>query len=190
MPLVVSLVHGESLTRRRLCEELARYDLLVTFNSNSFDLPRPPCNDPRSPFGSASMDLCVLGRQLGYRGGLKAIEQQLRLSRRADLWGMNGAEAGQLRSRCEIFGMKRHDSDSWPITRWIVSTYSQLADLFYCLMVQQRRVMTRHANFAPGGQAEYTRIHSGVLSFPKIPRRALVIERCSRPKHAVHRFSL
>ena len=99
MPLVVSLVHGESLTRRRLCEELARYDLLVTFNSNSFDLPRPPCNDPRSPFGSASMDLCVLGRQLGYRGGLKAIEQQLRLSRRADLWGMNGAAAGQLRNR-------------------------------------------------------------------------------------------
>ena len=34
-----SLVEGESLTRQRLCEELAQYDLLVTFNGTSFDLP-------------------------------------------------------------------------------------------------------------------------------------------------------
>lgn len=34
-----SLVQGESLTRQRLCDELAQYDLLVTFNGASFDLP-------------------------------------------------------------------------------------------------------------------------------------------------------
>src|SRR6185503_9565645 len=34
-----SLVEGELLTRRRLCDELAQYDLLVTFNGTSFDLP-------------------------------------------------------------------------------------------------------------------------------------------------------
>jgi len=35
----VSLVRGESLNRRRLCDELAQYDLLVTFNGTAFDLP-------------------------------------------------------------------------------------------------------------------------------------------------------
>src|SRR5262252_1733518 len=34
-----SLLEGELLTRRRVCEELAQYDLLVTFNGTSFDLP-------------------------------------------------------------------------------------------------------------------------------------------------------
>jgi hypothetical protein len=34
-----SLIRGESLTRQRLCDELAQYDLLITFNGTSFDLP-------------------------------------------------------------------------------------------------------------------------------------------------------
>src|SRR5262249_23630184 len=34
-----SLVKGDSLHRRRLCDELAQYDLLLTFNGSTFDLP-------------------------------------------------------------------------------------------------------------------------------------------------------
>ena len=34
-----SLVEGDLLTRRHLCDELAQYDLLVTCNGASFDLP-------------------------------------------------------------------------------------------------------------------------------------------------------
>ena len=103
---------------------------------------------------------------------------------------MNGAEAGQLRNRWRNIRDKEARQRLLAYNQADCVNIQPLADLFYCLMVQQRRVMTRHADFAPGGQAEYTRIHSGVLSFPKIPRRALVIERCSRPIHAVHRFSL
>ncbi len=72
-----SLVEGESLTRQRLCEEIARYDLLVTFNGTSFDLPVLLASIQGLPLSQPHMDLCVLGRQLGYRGGLKAIEHQL-----------------------------------------------------------------------------------------------------------------
>jgi uncharacterized protein YprB with RNaseH-like and TPR domain len=97
-----SLVEGESLTRQRICEELAQYDLLVTFNGTSFDLPVLLASIQGIPLDQPHVDLCLLGRQLGYRGGLKAIEHQLGSSRRADLWGMSGADAGQLWNRCTI----------------------------------------------------------------------------------------
>jgi uncharacterized protein len=85
------------------------------------------------------MDLCVLGRQLGYRGGLKAIEHQLRLSRRADLWGMNGAEAGQLRNRWRNIRDEEARQRLLAYNQADCVKIQPLADLFYCLMVQQRR---------------------------------------------------
>lgn len=65
-----SLVKGELLTRRRLCDELAQYDLLVTFNGTSFDLPVLLASIQGLPLDQPHIDLCVIGRQLGYRGGL------------------------------------------------------------------------------------------------------------------------
>jgi uncharacterized protein YprB with RNaseH-like and TPR domain len=89
-----SLVEGNLLTRQRLCDELGQYDLLVTFNGASFDLPVLLASIQGLPLDQPHMDLCLLGRQLGYRGGLKAIELQLGIPRRADLSGMSGADAG------------------------------------------------------------------------------------------------
>ena len=70
-----SLVEGDLLTRSRLCDELARYDLLVTFNGASFDLPLLLGSVQGLPLDQPHIDLCLLGRQLGYHGGLKAIER-------------------------------------------------------------------------------------------------------------------
>ena len=67
-----SLVEGESLTRQRLCEELAQYDLLVTFNGTSFDLPILLASIQGLPPDQLPVDLCLLVRQPGYRGELKA----------------------------------------------------------------------------------------------------------------------
>lgn len=133
-----SLVQGESLTRQRLCEEMARYDLLVTFNGTSFDLPVLLAAIQGLPLDQPHMDLCLLGRQLGYRGGLKAIEHQLGIPRRADLWGMSGADAGQLWNRW------RHRRDEEARERLLAYNEADcvnlqpLADVFYCRMVQQR----------------------------------------------------
>ena len=134
-----SLVEGESLTRQRLCEELAHYDLLVTFNGTSFDLPVLLASIQGLPLDQPHVDLCFLGRQLGYRGGLKAIEHQLGIPRRADLWGMSGADAGQLWNRW------RRSRDEKARERLLACNEADcvnlqpLADLFYCRMVQQRR---------------------------------------------------
>ncbi|MEO7860752.1 MAG: ribonuclease H-like domain-containing protein [Nitrospirales bacterium] len=64
-----SLVEGESMTRQRLCEELAQYDLLVTFNGTSFDLPVLLASIQGLPLDQPHVDLWLLGRQLCYRGG-------------------------------------------------------------------------------------------------------------------------
>jgi len=77
-----SLVEGDLLTRSRLCDGLAQYDQLVTFNGASFDLPLLLASIQGLPLDQPHIDLCLLGRQLGYRYGLKAIERQLGIHRR------------------------------------------------------------------------------------------------------------
>ena len=132
-----SLVKGDSLTRQRLCDELAQYDLLVTFNGTSFDLPVLLATFPDVPLDQPHIDLCCLGRRLGYRGGLKVIETQLGIVRSTELQGMSGADAGRLWNRW------RHSRDEE--ARETLLAYNEadcvnlqpLADLFYCRMVQR-----------------------------------------------------
>ena len=140
------LYTGSRLTRQRLCEELAQYDLLVTFNGTSFDLPVLLASIQGLPLDQPHMDLCLLGRQLGYLGGLKAIELQLGIQRPADLWGMSGADAGQLWNRW------RHRRDEQARERLLAYNEADcvnlqpLADIFYCRMVQT----ARHGRFMEG----------------------------------------
>ncbi|MEO7859613.1 MAG: ribonuclease H-like domain-containing protein [Nitrospirales bacterium] len=132
-----SLVEGDSLTRQRLCDELAQYDLLVTFNGTSFDLPVLLATFPELPLDQPHMDLRCLGQRLGYRGGLKSIETQLGISRSTELQGMCGADAGRLWNRWR----HRRDEEA----RETLLAYNEadcvnlepLADLFYCWMVQR-----------------------------------------------------
>jgi uncharacterized protein YprB with RNaseH-like and TPR domain len=113
--------------------------LLVTFNGASFDLPLLLASIQGLPLDQPHIDLCLLGRQLGYRGGLKAIELQLGIQRRADLCGMSGADAGHLWNRW------RHRRDEEAKERLLAYNEADcvnlqaLADTFYCLMVQQHR---------------------------------------------------
>jgi uncharacterized protein len=135
----VSLVRGESLTRRQLCDELASYDLLVTFNGTAFDLPMLLATFPDLPLDHAHLDLCGVGRQLGYHGGLKAIEAQIGIQRRTDLRGMSGADAGRLWNRW------RHGRDDESKERLLAYNEADcvnlepLADRFYCEMLQRHR---------------------------------------------------
>ncbi len=134
-----SLVEGDLLTRRRLCEELAQYDLLVTFNGTLFDLPVLLASIQGFPLDQPHIDLCLLGRQLGYCGGLKAIELQLGMPRRTDLWDMSGANASQLWNRW------RHRRDEEARERLLAYNQADcvnvqpLADRFYYQMVQRYR---------------------------------------------------
>ena len=90
---MTSLVRGESLSAARLAEAFRHHDLLVTFCGTTFDLPMLLRQFPDLPLDQPHVDICLLGRRLGYRGGLKAIERQLGINREQELEGMNGDDA-------------------------------------------------------------------------------------------------
>lgn len=131
-----SLIRGESLSLRRLRDELGQYDLLVTFCGTTFDLPVLLAHVPSLPLEQPHVDLCFLGRQLGYRGGLKAIEVQVGIERDPDLQGLSGADAVRLWNRW------RHGRDAEALSRVVAYNEADcvnlqpLADLLYCRMAR------------------------------------------------------
>ena len=90
------LVAGRDLTTRRLAQELSGARLLVTFAGASFDLPRLRRAFPNLPWDLPHLDLAILGRSVGLRGGLKAVERALGWRRPAEVSACNGKEAVQL----------------------------------------------------------------------------------------------
>jgi uncharacterized protein YprB with RNaseH-like and TPR domain len=131
-----SFVRGESLDGIALSEELRRYDLLVTFCGTTFDVPMLLKQFPDLPLDHPHMDLCAIGRRLGYRGGLKAIERRLGINRPDEINGLNGSDAVRLWNRW------RHRRDEQALARLLAYNQADcvnlepLADAFYCRMVQ------------------------------------------------------
>jgi hypothetical protein len=75
-------------------EEYSRkFPALVTFFGTGFDIPMLRRRYPAFGDGCLHIDLCLLFRRLGFRGGLKSLERQLNLSRSEDVAGLNGQDA-------------------------------------------------------------------------------------------------
>jgi uncharacterized protein len=77
---------------------LRRYDLLVTFNGKSFDLPMIE-RDLGIPIYQAQIDLRMFLHQLGCHGGLKRIERQWGIYREDEIAGLTGFDAVLLWAR-------------------------------------------------------------------------------------------
>ena len=90
---MTTLVHEDTLTYDRLCEEFAKYDLLVTFFGSGFDLPYIRTKFPRLTLDHPHFDLCFAARRLGYKGGLKHIEGEFDLQRPSNVEGLTGWDA-------------------------------------------------------------------------------------------------
>jgi uncharacterized protein YprB with RNaseH-like and TPR domain len=131
-----ALVKHESLGLIPLREELSRYDLLVTFCGSTFDLPMLRAHFPDLSLEQPHIDLCAVGRQLGYRGGLKAIERRMGIERAGALHEFTGHDAVRQWNRW------RHQRDE--DARQLLLAYNEadcvnlrtLADAFYCQLVQ------------------------------------------------------
>lgn len=93
---MTSLIQGESLSEHRVQEELASYDLLVTFFGSGFDLPFLKNTYPHLILDQPHLDLCFTARRLGLKGGLKSIEHELGCNRDAALEGLTGMDAVRL----------------------------------------------------------------------------------------------
>jgi uncharacterized protein len=88
---VRTFINGKNLDEFE--DALAPNTLLISYNGTGFDLPfiRRRFRHLRLP--PAHIDLRYLLQRLGYRGGLKAIEKQLGISRDPDLDGLDGYDA-------------------------------------------------------------------------------------------------
>jgi uncharacterized protein YprB with RNaseH-like and TPR domain len=134
---MTSLIRGESLTQARLSDELAQYDLLVTFCGASFDLPMLHGQFPLLQLDQPHIDLYRLARAVGLRGGLKSIETAMGIIRRDDLLGMDGSDAVRWWNRW------RHSRDADALERLIAyneadcANLEPLADLLYTRLARR-----------------------------------------------------
>jgi|SRR5208283_945559 len=85
---VKSFVYDKNLPEFK--RELAKYDLIVTFNGSMFDVPFLKSRIQGLKVPPIHIDLRFLLASLDVRGGLKKIELQFGLERESDLKGMNG----------------------------------------------------------------------------------------------------
>ena len=93
---MTSLVRHDTLTERRLRDELAQYDVIITFFGSVFDIPYLRAKFPKLSLDHAQIDLCFAARRLGRRGGLKHLEIEFGLPRAVDLQGLTGWDALRL----------------------------------------------------------------------------------------------
>lgn len=88
------LVKGEDL--EHFPELISRYSMVVTFFGLGFDIPMLRRKFTDVHFDHVHLDLCFALRQVGVRGGLKRIEQQIGISRTEATNGLNGLDAIRL----------------------------------------------------------------------------------------------
>lgn len=111
---------------------LRPYRLLVTYNGTRFDCEfiERHFKGTNFRFELPHLDLLILARELGLSGGLKDMEQQLGISRAADIKEVRGSEAIQLWGR-----WKAGDAESYRrLTVYCKADCSNLlpfADLLY-----------------------------------------------------------
>jgi uncharacterized protein YprB with RNaseH-like and TPR domain len=91
-----ALVRGRGLSAAAITEALRGAHLLVTFNGAGFDVPFIRDQFPSARLPPAHLDLLSCARRLRWRGGLKAVEARLGLSRDLETRVLAGADAVRL----------------------------------------------------------------------------------------------
>lgn len=86
-----SYIRGVNLDE--FAKDLKNYSLLVTFNGSGFDIPVLKMSFPTVEFNQLHIDLYTLFRRLGFKGGLKSIENQLGLQRDEEVAHLTGYDA-------------------------------------------------------------------------------------------------
>ena len=84
-------------------EHLQEFDILVTFNGKQFDLPFIEYHF-RTKINSIHLDLRFMLKEFGLKGGLKAIENTLGISRAEEVEEVDGLEAVRLWRAYERLG--------------------------------------------------------------------------------------
>lgn len=89
-----AFVQGQNLDQFQT--EIRRYGLVITYNGSRFDIPFIQAEMGPVLRGLAHLDIMYPLRRLGYRGGLKAVEQQTDFARPSSLQQLDGFDAVRL----------------------------------------------------------------------------------------------
>ncbi len=76
--------------------DILEFPLIVTYAGATFDLPHLRHAFPGTPLNQLHVDLCPTLRKIGYKGGLKSIEERLGLNREDGIKGLSGWDAVRL----------------------------------------------------------------------------------------------
>jgi uncharacterized protein len=77
-------------------KEIQKYEMIITFNGKTFDLPFIKTKFPDLCLDKIHIDLRYPLAKLGYSGGLKRIEKELGIARDDEIGDMDGREAVRL----------------------------------------------------------------------------------------------
>ena len=86
-----AFIHGQNLTDLR--EAIEKYDLIVTYNGVSFDLPFIEHHFGSLFRNTPHVDVMFPLHRLGLKGGLKSVERRLQVGRPTELSSLNGYDA-------------------------------------------------------------------------------------------------
>ncbi len=104
----MTMVKGFNLDRELLRKTLERYNLIVTFNGSSFDLPVIERYFQGVLPSVPHIDLRHVCAKIGLMGGLKTIEQKMGIDRPESVQGVSGEDAVYLWQRWKATGNKEY----------------------------------------------------------------------------------
>lgn len=100
---IIGLYDGEEMKTyikghnlEEFLDDIRDYSVLVTYFGGGFDLPMLRSAFPGLTFDQIHMDLCPVLRRLGLKGGLKSIEEQMKIERVPETKGLDGFDAVRL----------------------------------------------------------------------------------------------
>ncbi len=144
---VRTYVNGQNLGD--LAWDLARYQLLVTYNGRCFDLPFIEAKLSGLRLDQAHIDLRYLLASLGFRGGLKGCERQLGLKRPEGLQEVDGLmavrfwRAHRRGDKRALPALLRYNAEDTVNLRWLMETAYNLAAGALPVKVQPLEVAER-----------------------------------------------
>lgn len=154
---------------QELPERLQRYSVVVTFNGSGFDLRFLKLAFPDLELPPIHIDLRWVFRKLGYRGGLKVIEQKFRIKRPESVQDIDGYDATVLWAKY-LRGEQSALSQLIEYNTEDVVHLKALMELSYDKMSKR---ITKAVKASP------THIFKGISKLPVAPKSELLTEAAS-----------
>lgn len=147
-----------------LQDALGKYSVVITFNGAGFDLRFLKSAFPKLVLPPVHIDLRWVSRKLGYKGGLKELERNLGIARKAEVAELNGYDA-------TVLWAKHLRGDPTALDQLIEYNREDVVHLRAIMEICYDEMSHRTA---ASFQKSIAPIFTGVAELPRRPRRSKV----------------